>query len=310
MNSASLINYEIRPCKFVERKMLLVSFARIISMFKQNYQYIGFGGLAFTDFKLFHKELYINKMYSIEGGDYSLERLSINNPYSYISIKKGMSTEVLRSIDLSLPSIIWLDYDDVLSMTVFDDINIAFQALSHGSLFLISCNRQLRNNKGTPYTPDELYDIFGTVIPIDLPNDCCSDQNTPNTIYKLLLYSCNKVIEDRNKLGANIKFVPLINIKYNEYRGARMYTFGGIILKKEFDESSLNVDDLEFIRTDQAYEISIPNLSFREKLYINQILGNDDKEKDVIDKGIISQQDLSDYKKSYRFMPNFYDVRI
>ena len=89
-----------------------------------------------------------------------------------------------------------------------------------------------------------------------------------------------------------------------------MYTFGGIILKKEFDESSLNVDDLEFIRTDQAYEISIPNLSFREKLYINQILGNDDKEKDVIDKGIISQQDLSDYKKSYRFMPNFYDVRI
>lgn len=311
MNSASLLNYEIRPCKFVERKMLLISFGRIISMFKQKYQYIGFGGLTFTDFKLFHKELYINTMYSIEGGDYSLDKLSVNNPYSCISIKQGMSTEILRSLDLTQPSIIWLDYDGVLSTTVFDDINIVFQSLSPGSLFLVSCNRQLRNNETTkPFTPDELRTNFGTVVPFDLSNDCCTDINAPNTIHRMLLYSCNKVIESRNRLGADIKFKPLYNIKYQENRGARMYTFGGIILQNEFDESSLNIDDLDFICTDEPYEIAIPNLSYRERLYINQVIGDNDKEMDVINKGIVQKQDMIDYKKSYRFMPNFYDVRL
>ena len=67
MKSPTVLNYEIRPCKFAERRMLLASFARIIGVFKQQYQYVGFGGLSFTDFKLFHRELHINTMYSIEG---------------------------------------------------------------------------------------------------------------------------------------------------------------------------------------------------------------------------------------------------
>lgn len=56
MKSPTVLNYEIRPCKFAERRMLLASFARIIGVFKQQYQYVGFGGLSFTDFKLFHRE--------------------------------------------------------------------------------------------------------------------------------------------------------------------------------------------------------------------------------------------------------------
>ena len=57
MKSATVLNYETRPCKFVERRMLLASIARIMGVLKLRYQYIGFGGLSFTDFKLFHKEL-------------------------------------------------------------------------------------------------------------------------------------------------------------------------------------------------------------------------------------------------------------
>ena len=68
MKSPNLFNYEIRPCKFVERRMLLASLYQIVINMRQEYQYIGFGGLMFTDFKLFHKELSVNSMYSIEGG--------------------------------------------------------------------------------------------------------------------------------------------------------------------------------------------------------------------------------------------------
>lgn len=47
MKSPNLFNYEIRPCKFVERRMLLASLYQIVINMRQEYQYIGFGGLRF-----------------------------------------------------------------------------------------------------------------------------------------------------------------------------------------------------------------------------------------------------------------------
>ena len=105
MKSATVLNYETRPCKFAERRMLLASIARIMGVLKLRYQYIGFGGLSFTDFKLFHKELHIKEMYSIEA-KYEQSKLEFNKPYSCINILHGQSSEQLSSIDLSKPSMI------------------------------------------------------------------------------------------------------------------------------------------------------------------------------------------------------------
>ena len=77
MQSPTVINYEIRPCKFVERRMLQSVFSRMIPLFHSEYQYIGFGGLSFTDFKIFHRELHINRMFSIECG-YSMNKLEFS----------------------------------------------------------------------------------------------------------------------------------------------------------------------------------------------------------------------------------------
>lgn len=310
MNSPKKLNYEIRPCKYAERKMLLASFARIISRMGFEYQYIGFGGLSFTDFKLFHKELEINHMFSIEGGDFSLDRINTNIPFSCIQIMQGMSTEMLRNLDLTKPSLIWLDYDDVLSMTVFEDINIIFNSIPVGSVFVLSCNRQLRNKENNPYTPEELRQQFGTLTPFDLKENSCSDTNSSTTIRQMVEFYCTRIIKDRNNLGERIKFQPLYNIEYEEHRGARMYTFGGIILRDDENIDNLNIKDYAFINTEQPYEIKIPNITHRESLVINQVLGDVVKEKELIEKGIITVENLKHYKKIYKFMPNFYDVRL
>ena len=47
MKSPKILNYEIRPCKFVERRLFLQSLYQITSSLKIKYQYIGFGGLFF-----------------------------------------------------------------------------------------------------------------------------------------------------------------------------------------------------------------------------------------------------------------------
>lgn len=309
MKSPTALNYEIRPCKFAERRMLLSSFARIIGVFKQRYQYIGFGGLSFTDFKLFHKELHINDMYSIEGG-YCTHKLEFNKPYSCISILHGHSSDMLSSIDLTKPSIIWLDYDDVLSLDVFTDLELVLHSIPRGSIYIMSCNRQLRKDRTSPYSKEELRDIYGSLVPFDIQDDCCTDINSSSTIKKMIEADCNNILKNRNKLGENLMYKSLYNIKYSEYRGARMFTCGGVILNKEDLDLDLNLEDLEYISTELPYEIDIPNLTYRETNYLNQVLGISEKEQELVDKEIILYEDIEKYKKIYKFIPNFYDVRL
>ena len=309
MKSPTALNYEIRPCKFVERRMLLSAFIRILPLFNSNYQYIGFGGLSFTDFKLFHRELHINTMYSIEGG-YNESKLEFNKPYSCIKILCGKSLAMLSTIELTQPSIIWLDYDDCLSLDIFNDLEHILMRIPHGSIYLMSCNRQLRKDK-TPYSIEELTEIYNNLVPIGLDKDCCSSTKAAETIRRMLEGDCNNVTSDRNKTEATkLKFKTLFNLIYEEYRGARMYTFGGIVLNDSFDEKSLKLSDLDFIGTSEPYEIDIPNLTYREATALNQILYFDEKENYFINNSIIDKDEIVRYKKYYKYLPNFYDVRL
>lgn len=309
MKSPTALNYEIRPCKFVERRMLLSAFIRILPLFNSNYQYIGFGGLSFTDFKLFHRELHINTMYSIEGG-YNESKLEFNKPYSCIKILCGKSLAMLSTIELTQPSIIWLDYDDCLSLDIFNDLEHILMRIPHGSIYLMSCNRQLRKDK-TPYSIEELTEIYNNLVPIGLDKDCCSSTKAAETIRRMLEGDCNNIISDRNKTEATkLKFKTLFNLIYEEYRGARMYTFGGIVLNDSFDEKLLKLSDLDFIGTSEPYEIDIPNLTYREATALNQILYFDEKENYFINNSIIDKDEIVRYKKYYKYLPNFYDVRL
>ncbi len=310
MKSPTSLNYETRPCKFTERRMLLASFTRIIGVLKQEYQYIGFGGLAFTDFKLFHKELHINQMYSIEAC-YSKEKIEFNKPYSFIGIEHGRSTDVLSKIDLTIPTIIWLDYDGALSDTVFFDLRKCIYNLPHGSIYIISCNRELKNEENVHCSVEELRNRFGHLVPFDLKDNCCADCNVAHTIKKMLETECYSVIQERNRLNQEkVCFKLLFNLKYAEHRGARMYTFGGIILKEEEKEINLNLNEFDFVSTNDPYEINIPNLTYVETAHLNKILNIEEQEKQLIDQHILSENDINKYKQFYKYLPNFYDVRI
>ena len=185
MNSANTINYELRPCKFVERRMLMSSLSRIVGYFCQPYQYVGFGGLAFTDFKLFHKELNIDKLYSIEKM-YSDEKLEFNKPFSQINILHTDSTSAINNmLDLTKPSIIWLDYDNRLEKFMFQDLEICLNRLPKGSVYIFSCNSLLKDDNNDSMTLDQLKRKFGNLVPYNLDNTCCTELNASNTICRM-----------------------------------------------------------------------------------------------------------------------------
>jgi len=279
MNSALKINYELRPAKFVERKMLLTSLANICKHYTCEYQYIGFGGIAFTDFKLFHKELHINEMTSIEGGNQvEEERIRFNKPFSFINLEFGLSTTILPKIDLHKPSIVWLDYDDVLNNNMFEDIAVLFRKLPAGSVYLFTSNRELK------------------------------DRNTVKTIRRMVSSHASSFLAERNLLGENLKLHQLYNFLYQENRGAKMYTFGGIIEKNDFQIEDLGISEFDFLKTEEEpYRIKIPNLTNKETDWINKHF---DLDEDLISSKIVKKEDLEKYKKTYKFLPNYYDVRI
>lgn len=102
----------------------------------------------------------------------------------------------------------------------------------------------------------------------------------------------------------------MYNIKYAEHRGAKMFTYGGIVLNSDCNKDGFNIDGFEFISTTQPYEINIPNLTYREASYLNQILDIEEREKELIDKKILTSTEIEKYKRIYHFLPHFYDVRL
>lgn len=310
MNSPQKINYETRPFKFTERKMLLSSFARLCGIFNSPYQYIGFGGLSFTDFKLFHKELHIDIMISIEGGNFTPERLYYNCPYSFIQIYNEISTLALTRIDITKKSIVWLDYDGVLDNYMFEDLFLLMNKLPVGSIYLMTCNRQLKSEEtGEIYKIDEFKEKFGSNVPFDIKLKDFSGEDNFKTIRKLFLSYTDKIINGRNRNDESLHFQQLFNIIYQENRGAQMFTFGGIILDREMSIIEMGVDKFDFISMDdKPYVIKIPNLTSKEFQLIDKHLN---KEIEVLEKkNIISSSEINQYKQVYKYIPHFFDIRV
>ena len=308
MRSANIINYEVRACKFVERRMFIATISRIMGYFHQQYQYIGFGGLAFTDFKLFHKELNIDELYSIENS-YGERRIELNKPFSTIKVVRGKSTEKLPDLHLEKPSIVWLDYDNELSDWMFTDASIILNRLPVGGVFITSCNSTLNGEDDMPMKAAKLKELFGDLVPQDVATDCCTPENAPATIRRMFMNICLKVVDGRRKKGSNIRFQPLYNIVYAD-GGARMFSFGGVVLDDETTLDNLNVSHFPFINTESPFVIQVPNLTLREIIYINQYIDDDESLRKIVNEGIVKQSALQDYLKIYKYMPNYFDVRL
>ena len=309
MNSPKYLNYETRPAKFTERKMLLSSFLRICNLYGGNYQYIGLGGVSFTDFKLFHKELHIDEMYSLEGGNFSDEKLQINLPFSFINVIKEKSTVALNRVNLNKKTLVWLDYDDTLKPYMFEDLEILLRKMSVGSIYLMSCNKELKSDEtGEEYAVEEFREIYHNLAPFNLKPKSFTASEDYKTIRTMFSTFINKIMKERDE---EIKFQQLYNFLYQENRGAKMYTFGGVITEKEKTIQELNLSDFDFIKeTDEPYRIEIPNLTSKEIDLINKNISDEDKLDEIIENRIVTKTEISKHKKTYKYLPNFYDVRI
>ena len=72
---------------------------------------------------------------------------------------------LLRKIELNKKTIVWLDYDETLDDYFFDDIAILFSRLPVGSIYLMTCNRELKSSATREeYTSEQFKEKFGNNV--------------------------------------------------------------------------------------------------------------------------------------------------
>jgi hypothetical protein len=134
------IDYRLRPAKHAERVMLLDLFKRLRFGSIETYQYVGFGSVAFVDFRMVHKLLGIKDLISIEDTDDPDERarFSQNNPYAGLKLHFGHSSAVLPTLDFTKRSLVWLDYDGALARSMANDLATVGRRAASGSFLAVT----------------------------------------------------------------------------------------------------------------------------------------------------------------------------
>lgn len=318
-----LINYLFRPAKNIERKMLCEALSRLSIMSNlRNYQYVGFGSVYFADFALFHKLLGIQKLISIECNIDMEARVRFNQPYSCIDVMPGWSYEMLPEVDWnSLNSILWLDYTGSLETYMFKDMATFFQRALSGSVFIISVNVDLKEPNGDAKTTNEKIisklnkdsEVRKRIRDRELKGDL-KKEDYYAMIRNVIHTEIIEIIEERNKIESdkNFSYKQLFNFVYKD--GQVMLTVGGILFSENDKDkiTKMNFQNLDFVKSeDKAYNIEVPNLTYREIHAIDKHLPSFNTDANARNKaleelsGVVSDDAIQKYAKIYRYYPKY-----
>lgn len=309
--SGDKIDYNLRPAKQIERKMLCEAFRRL-SAFQpvESYRYIGFGSFYFADFKLIHKSLGLTDMVSFELQKWKRERFKFNSPFRCIRLEFGHSNRLLKEHWRNRRTILWLDYDDPLDISCLRDVTFFCDHAPSGSVLIVTV-------KAKPEESDKLDEAFlglkerVTVrrVPRDVDATDLVGWGTAKVSHRIIMNEIEKVISDRNALRNDperLSFKQLFNFHYQD--SVRMLTVGGIIYAENESEKFRDCDfgSLTFLKFGTTpYRIELPRLTFREIHHLNSQLPIDSSK--LKSKGIKADE-LRKYAKVYRWFPSFAEV--
>ncbi len=305
------INYRLRPAKSIERKMLCESFRKLAYFSPINkYRYIGFGSPFFADYILFHKQLGIENMISIEKDYVNQERFEYNKPYRCIEMRYGTSNVELPGINWEESrDIVWLDYDGHLDTDVLEDIQTVFYRVSSGSIVTLTVNVNYRPGAGG-------FALFskclGDKMPENLEMSDIQHWKAAEVCKNIILEEINKTINNRNGLqdeGEKYFFEQLYYLGYSD--GAKMLTFGGIVFnekdKPKFE--SCNFNELYFIKqANDMHLIDVPSLTYKEIRNLDSQLPSQYIEH--LNSPGVKAEDIKRYSNLYKYFPAFSETEI
>lgn len=310
------IDYSLRPAKHAERRMLCDLYRRLTPFSRiENYVYVGFGSIWFSDFSLFHRSLGIKKMISIEKSTTAEKRIEENKPFR-IPVIYSHSKDALPKLEWSKHHLLWLDYDDPLCPEMLHDMQTVASRAMSGTVLTISvqCSQAPQvaeadsdSQSDSPNALSRFINLFGRErVPHGTVETDLYSWRLGRLSRKLVTQEIEAGLAIRNSSSHEnqMRFKQICEIEYED--GAKMTTLVGIFYSPE--EAHLidqcHFETLDFLATSlKPIRINVPKLTVRElkKLESQLPLG----EGNNLQIGHIPQSDADNFVSLYRYLPNF-----
>ncbi|WP_288682727.1 O-methyltransferase [uncultured Eubacterium sp.] len=311
--SDQTINYQIRPSKSIERKILceLVKEIQILEG-NRELRYIGLGAKYFTDFLLIHNEFGVTDMISIESEISRQVRYEFNKPLKCIQMRYGSTNDILPQIGGfgEKTNLIWLDYDDAFSEYMLYDIETICRNIDTGSMFFISCNYSFKGENQSQKM-ENFKERIGNFFDEKIEKKMYTNKNIPFVIRRIMNTQISRIIEKRNILDPNdkVEYLQLLFLTYKD--GAPMLTIGGILanqaLKEKIVESNLNEKYKYISSQEDIFNIDIPKLTNKEIQIILQNIPVSKSEYETRKDEFygITYDEIEKFEKIYRYYPYY-----
>jgi hypothetical protein len=283
--SGASIPYHLRQNKAIDR----YAFIELLSIIDRycsidKYTYIGFGGHSLEDFKYIHSRFAITNMTSIEQDEEVHKRQKFNQPYNCINYLLKSSDDFIDEFQADQETIIWLDYTSpskirsqleevqsiVSKLAPLDIVKITLNA--HASAYHEAPKGQgITNEIIQQGRFDKIKNILGELFPIA---DITLDMMTEKRFTEALCLILKSAIES-SLHGSSHIFQPLTLFSYAD--GHKMLTVTGIVLENDkiedfLEKTNIRAWNLSNINWEKPQSINVPDLTIRERLYIDALL--------------------------------------
>ncbi|MDM8552052.1 hypothetical protein QUF72_18350 [Desulfobacterales bacterium HSG2] len=305
------IDYNLRPAKHIERVMLSQTLRRLGPFGAvESYRYIGFGALYYRDFRLFHRDLGITDMLSLEMDTNRQDRYKFNEPFSCVQTEFGHSTELLPTLVWDVRTILWLDYTGKLDRDMLADVGFFTSNCVPGSVLIVTVNVKADRLSDGPL--QKLTERVGIEnVPEDSADNTLTGWSLSVASRRILNNKVQEILTARNgprAAGARMRFRQLFNFEYADQ--AKMLTFGGLFFEKgqAAIAASCSFESLPFIREGaEPYRIKVPKLTYKEIHYLqSQFPGNGSP----IERNGVPVEDVERFREVYRYFPVFTPTEI
>jgi len=325
-NSSSLrVQYDLRPAKQVERRMIVDALQRLqpAGFTITDYQYTGFGAIYFVDFILFHKLLGMSKLLSLERATSLAKRMEFNKPFKCVDIKMEPASAAIPNLSRDTLHFLWLDYDGIIRKDFLSDIQSAITILSAGSILLVTVDvepPEEQDYKEVDPDFDGSKEVMGpkhwrqyfefqakTYLRLGLTDSDFGKAELGSRTSEILKASFIRSMVPR----AEMEFLPMFNFVYKDSHS--MLSMGGMIAgpSEKRNLLSTTLRDTKYYRDSfdtPPFEISVPRLTRKERIYLDREMpcadGWTPKEFDL------DPDELRKYREIYRFLPAFAEILV
>lgn len=317
--SGSSLPYHLRTNKAIDRQIFFDLLNNLHMPSKlQRYKYISLGGPMLTDHQSLHYQLGLTKLESIERDEAAFSRQNFNKPFGCIDCVKTSIADYVLNFDEPEPVIVWLDYVDTKWSQQFNECYELLSKLKAYDVFKVTFNAnpatlignceaerlaKFKEKAASTYLSDNL--IENDVIPM-------------GRLAQTIVDTFNSLVDDAIDAASDLIFEPLTIFRYIDNRH-QMLTITGIVLPREDNSrehliENSHLANWENLSSDwqDIHEINVPDLTFKERAVINQLLPADSHEELYeklpfkLDKNERKGlKAVANYVKYYRYMPHF-----